>query len=179
MGSVLITRIGRGRTMAEAFKDVQETDEHEHGKDPYNGAMNHCDFYGDKTATCPNEDKLVNFVQTAGSKREAYGIVLKKPVVNTNKVKSQVINTPQKGTRKWETVYQAENWLGDVILTASSQTECIKKARAWVEKNPEHSLRITIAKKLTEGNKICAEVKYKPAQGEKMGTYLFAAWAPY
>jgi hypothetical protein len=164
--------------MQEAFANLQKEAEEEYGSDPYNGEINNCFLQGDKSSQYKSKDELINYVRDKTGKRDAYGIVIEKPVGNTNKVKTQVDNTPQKGTRKWETVYQAENWLGDVILTAPSQTECIKKARAWVEKNPETQLRITIAKKLVVGNRECAVIKYKKAQGERLGTYFFAAWAP-
>lgn len=178
MGATLICRTGQGRNMQEAFRNLQKEAKNAYGSDPYNGEINNCTLKGDKSSQCKTKEELYKFVQEDGAKRDAYGIVLSKPVVNNNKIKTQVENTPQKGTRKWETVYQAENWLGDVILTAPSQTECIKKARAWVEKNPDTQLRITIAKKLVVGNRECAIVKYKKAQGEKLGTYFFTAWAP-
>jgi hypothetical protein len=109
-------------------------------------------------------------------------------VPNKNKTKSKVENIPQKGTRKWETVYQAvsrgyNRHLGEfsdtVVLEAKTQTECVKKARAYVEKNKNVQLTIIISKRLVSGKVQCATVSYKKSKSEKEGRYLFVGMAPY
>jgi hypothetical protein len=103
---------------------------------------------------------------------------IQQPVSNKNKVKSQVDVTPQKGTRKWETVYKAvTSWEQEEIARDKSQTVCIKKARAYVEANPDASVKVIIAKVLTEGITQCATVTYKKSTTEKLGLYKFVGWA--
>ena len=113
-------------------------------------------------------------VSTPGGERLSLDV----SVTNKNKVKSQVDVTPQKGTRKWETVYKAvTTWDQREVARDKSQTVCIKKARAFVEANPDVSLKVIIAKELTEGNSQCATVTYKKSTNEKLGLYKFVAWA--
>jgi hypothetical protein len=111
-------------------------------------------------------------------KREVMGYCVRQPKVNENKIKTKVDNIPQKGTRKWTTEYHGvEKYSRDILVSARTQAECIKKARAYVEKNPDTTIVIEIAKTLAEGNRKCAEVTYKKAAGEKDGLYVFAGWA--
>jgi hypothetical protein len=147
-------------------------------QDGYSGDLNTCSFTRDLTDMLKtmSESKLQRYMQDNCPKWEAWGYCRTKPKQNTNKVKTVVENTPQKGTRKWETVYNGVNWDGDTKVSSSSQTDCIKKARAWVEKNPNQSLSIEIAKKLS-GSRVCAKVSYKSSKSESEGLYVFIGLA--
>lgn len=185
MGAVDCNATIRAHSMSEAWKIAQEEAEEEHGHEQgYSGNLNCCEFEEDVTYKLRNMSpkKLEQWMYDNVEKREAYGYCKVKPKGNTNKTKSVVKNIPQKGTRKWETVYIAETmgWNGGMErVRASTQTECVKKARAWVEKNPDQSLSIRITKELTKGNIKCAEVSYKASKTESKGTYVFIGCAPY
>jgi hypothetical protein len=123
-------------------------------------------------------DELEQWMINNTHKREVMGYCVRQPKVNENKIKTKVDNIPQKGTRKWTTEYHGvEKYSRDILVSARTQAECIKKARAYVEKNPDTTIVIEIAKTLAEGNRKCAEVTYKKAAGEKDGLYVFAGWA--
>lgn len=181
MGAELIYRKARGRNMQEAFKNACEHDEDYFGhQEGYSGGMHTCTLEKDVTSMLKTktENQICDLFSEKGNKREAWGYCLEQPVLNKNKVKSQVDVTPQKGTRKWETIYKAvTSWDEKEVARDKSQTTCIKKARAYVEKNPEVDLKIIISKELIEGNKQCAKVTYKKATNEKLGLYGFFGWA--
>jgi hypothetical protein len=190
MGAISIKIYGRGDSMEEAFKDAQEEEQEEKGTDLYNGSMHHCDLRADWTRKYngKNIDKLYDEAINYTSKREVIGICIDKPKPNKNKTKSQVENIPQKGSRKWETVYQAvfegynsslNEFTDTVVVEGKTQTECIKKARAYVEKNKSVNLTIKISKRLVTGNVECAKVSYKRSRTEMSGRYVFIGWAPW
>lgn len=181
MGAISIEVVAMGKNIQEAFRYAVEEAELEYGRDPYNGAINHCDLTKDvshlkKTMSL---DKLHQYMVNNTSKRCVMGYCKEKPILNTNKTKSTVLNFPQKGTRKWQTIYQAIDWQGKVYAEKKSQTECIKEARKFVEKNPNLSLDIVISKKLVDGRTKCASISYKSSKKERLGTYVFVGWAPY
>ena len=68
-------------------------------------------------------------------------------------------------------------WDQREIARDKSQTVCIKKARTYVESNPEVNVKVIIAKELIEGNSQCATITYKKATKEKLGLYKFIGWA--
>lgn len=186
MGAISITRSGKARNIKEAWKYIQDEDKEEYGEDSYNGASNNCHLVKDVTSEWKafkgTQDEFCGKLIERASKREMYGFCIEEPKANTNKTKSIVNNIPQKGTRKWITKYVGRNrWTGEdaIGVVAETQTECIKKARAYVEKNPNEKLEIYITKTLEKGNAICAEVQYKTSSTEKLGKYVFAGWAPY
>ena len=181
MGAELIYRSARGRNIQEAFKKACNDDEDYFGhQEGYSGGINTCDLAKDVTSMLKTktQSQLEDYIADNAGKREAYGFCVEQPVLNKNKVKSQVDVTPQKGTRKWETIYKAvTSWDLREVARDKSQTNCIKKARAFVEANPDVSLKVIIAKELIEGNSQCAVVNYKKATNEKLGLYRFVAWA--
>ena len=182
MGAISVVRTVKARDIKEAWKIACEQEREENGTDPYNGSMHHCELTKDVTSKKPTmlEEELVQYMIDNSDKREVMGFCKEQPKANENKIKTVVENFPQKGTRKWKTVYQAVNsWTDEVCVTAEKQTECITKARAYIEKHPDVTLTIRIVKELTEGNSQCAKIKYKPASNERLGTYVFAGMAPY
>jgi hypothetical protein len=181
MGAELIYRTARGKNIQDAFKRACQEDEDYFGhQEGYSGGIHTCYFQKDVTSLLKNQtqSQLEEYIADNASKREAWGFCVDQPVTNKNKVKSQVDVTPQKGTRKWETIYKAvTSWDLREVARDKSQTNCIKKARAFVEANPDISLKVIIAKELTEGNTQCAAVNYKKATNEKLGLYKFVGWA--
>jgi hypothetical protein len=181
MGAELIYRTARGKNIQDAFKRACQDDEDYFGhQEGYSGGIHTCDLTKDVTSMTKTKSfrDIEEYIADNASKREAWGFCMETPVENKNKVKSQVDVTPQKGTRKWETVYKAvTTWDQREVARDKSQTNCIKKARAYVEANPDVSLKVIIAKELTEGNSQCATVTYKKSTTEKLGLYKFIAWA--
>ena len=181
MGACSIVVSATGKNMRDAFKNaVEEANEYYGHQEGYSGAINTCELVKDVTSKRPtmHPDDLERWIIDNTGKREVMGYCARQPKLNENKIKTQVINTPQKGTRKWVTKYHGvDRWTGNIVVRADKQTECIKKARAYVEKNPNSTIVIEIAKELAEGNRKCAEIKYKKAAGEKDGLYVFAGWA--
>lgn len=181
MGQALIYRSEKGKNIEDAFKRACEKDEKYYGhQEGYSGGIHTCNLQKDVTSMLKTKSRseLKDYIANTTSKREIWGYCIEQPVLNKNKVKSQVDVTPQKGTRKWETIYKAvTSWEGNEITRDKSQTACIKKARAYVEANPDVSLKVIIAKELTEGNTKCATVTYKKSTTEKLGLYKFVGWA--
>jgi hypothetical protein len=181
MGAELIYRTARGKNIQDAFKRACQDDEDYYGhQEGYSGGLHTCDLTKDVTsmAKTKSSDEIGDYIADNARKREAWGYCVEEPVANKNKVKSQVDVTPQKGTRKWETVYKAvTSWDQREVARDKSQTNCIKKARAYVEQHPDISLKVIISKELVEGNSQCASVTYKKATNEKLGLYKFVAWA--
>jgi hypothetical protein len=181
MGANLIERTVRARSIKEAWQRVyDEAEDYSGHQEGYSGDFNTCSFAKDVTSMLKTKSikDLDEYIADNCDKRDAWGYCLQEPVTNKNKVKSQVDVTPQKGTRKWETVYKAvTSWDQREIARDKSQTNCIKKARAYVEANPDVSLKVVIAKELTEGNTQCATVAYKKSTTEKLGLYKFIGWA--
>lgn len=181
MGASLISTTVRARNINEAWKQVyEEAKDHSGHQQGYSGDFNTCDFVKDVThmLMTKSQGNLDDYITDNCDKRDAWGYCLEQPVSNKNKVKSQVDVTPQKGTRKWETVYKAvTSWEGNEVAKDKSQTVCIKKARAYVEANPNASIKVIIVKELTEGNTQCATVTYKKSTTEKLGLYKFVGWA--
>jgi hypothetical protein len=183
MGACSIEVRARGKSMQDAFKRAQEEATEEYGyQQGYSGHINCCELDGDvthKRGSFAEEDYFHQWILNNTSKRDVKGYCITEPVVNTNKIKTVVTNFPQKGTRKWETVYVAfSNRDGCAIHTDISQTNCIKKAREYVEKNPNVSIHIEIRKRLVGSQTRVATIDYKKATNEKDGLYCFVGWAP-
>lgn len=181
MGAELIERTIRARNIQEAWKQVyDEAKDYSGHQEGYSGDFNTCSFDRDVTSMTKTKSfrEIDEYIIDECDKRSAWGYCMEEPVSNTNKIKSQVDVTPQKGTRKWETVYKAvTTWDQREIARDKSQTVCIKKARTYVESNPEVNVKVIIAKELIEGNSQCATITYKKATKEKLGLYKFIGWA--
>lgn len=188
MGAISIQVTAHGKSMRDAFKNAQAEAQEEYGSDIYNGQINNCELIKDVTnrrSDFDEDDHMYEWIIGQTSKREVYGYCTQNPIANKNKTKTVVKNIPQKGTRKWETRYiavakYAHREPNNLMINISekTQTEAIKKARAWVEKNPDYTLEIKITKVLIEGNTSCAEIRYKKASNERDGSYVFIGFAP-
>jgi hypothetical protein len=174
MGAITSYLNVKANSAKEAFKDAVNDAEREYGQDIYNGQINTCCLTKDVTSeyhNASNKNKFISEMLDNVPKREAYVVCLKKPVSNTNKIKSVVNVTPQKGARQWVTVYKVYR-RDELIAECKSQTEAIKKARAFSEKH-QCKTTIEISKKLSKGIKNVAEVEYKNSRNEQSGEYLF------
>lgn len=162
----------KGMTLQEAWKNYRDEDVRENGEGTYNGTINHVSF-----------PKLVNKLPETIDKRESAAVCIRKPVLNTNKVKSTVENFPCKDTRKWETYYYARPiWLDHHLveeISDTSQAKCIEAARKYVEKHPNIPLEIHVGKRLVNMDTKVAKVKYKPASNESPGEWECIAGCPY
>ena len=172
----------KAHSMKEAWRIAIERADEEYGhQQGYSGELNCCELTKDVTHLLKSmgEKKLVEHVYENVPKFGAWGFCKKEPKSNTNKIKTEVETYPQKGARKWVTKYEALSHSNDrVHFSCTSQTECIKKARAYVEKNPNETLYINITKVLEKGNNLCAKVKYKTSKTEEEGIYVFIGLAP-
>lgn len=181
MGAELIERTVRARNIKEAWDIIYEEAQHYSGHhEGYSGDFNTCDFAKDVTSMKKSKSlrEIDEYIADNCNKREAWGYCVEEPILNKNRIRSQVEVTPQKGTRKWETIYKAvTSWEGTEVARDKSQTACIKKARVYVEANPNTSIKVIIAKELIEGNTQCATVTYKKSTTEKLGLYKFIGLA--
>lgn len=157
---------GSGRTMQEAWDDLVEQDRVENGTD----------FYGSVLSTVNFPVREVKEFPEELDKYHAVGKCISKPVLNNNKIKTEVENFPCKATRKWVTKYKAESRYGvSPSILCDSQTECITKARAWLEKHPHSIIDIHIIKVLEKMSPKVATISYKKSKDEKDGVWEFMA----
>lgn len=177
MGACSISVRASGKSMQDAFQKAQRIAEREYGDDLYNGQINNCSLIGDvssKRSNFAEDDYFETWILDNTSKRDVKGYCTSKPIENNNKIKTVVENFPQVGTRKWITKYFGiEKFTGTSVCNDVSQTECIKKARIYVEKHPDSNIDIVIKKVLEEGHTKVATITYKKAINEKNGTYVF------
>ena len=170
MGALIKEGRISGKTLESAFRSIQDKDRRINGDDYYSGGWNLAT--GIKEISAMEYDKKVNTGNI--SKHEpVYAKCVRKPVKNTNTIKTRVENNPNKGSRVWETLYVVEHvFEGDYIgLSDKSQTEAIKKARKYVEKNPFARVEVNITKVLVKGVKTVAKVTYKPSSKEADGEW--------
>ena len=171
MGGIRIKIQGIGDSPEDALRKLQYKDR--------NG-----DFYDENTLGCHvgNEVKTTEELENTDEKGRLNYIVSQTPRGNDNKVKSKVINFPNKGTRKWITKYVVmEHTInyGKIELSSDvSQTEAVKKARKIQEESPDKKLSVHIIKDLQGDTKV-AEIEYKPSSKERPGIYLFGGITPY
>lgn len=181
MGATNVEVVAYGKNIQDAFRNAQEAAREEYGhQQGYSGEINCCELVKDVTSKKSNMhiDELEEYIYSNVDKREVMGYCEKQPKLNNNKIKTQVKNFPNQGTRTWKTVYKAFDSYGSFILEANTQTECIKLARRYVEQQPNSKLTIAVHKDLVKGQQKCAEISYKKAAGESLGKYVFIGIAP-
>lgn len=183
MGAISIVTTARGKNMQEAFRNACAEAEDEYGRDSYNGQINNCQLIGDwtnKRKNYPEDDHFHEAILNKTDKREVIGYCTQDPITNTNKTKSQVERNPQKGSRKWVTMYEGySDWENKIFVREYKLEDCIKKARALVDKKEVYRLKIRIIKALKVGESHCATISYKSSSKEREGTYVFVGMAPY
>lgn len=183
MGASLITTTSRGASMKEAYRNAVEDAVYEHGNDSYNGTISTTSGFRDVTKEYRKSGKSLSeyrdwvyeedVVQKWGN---ALGICTTEPVVNNNKIKTQVATTPQKGNRVWKTVYEVQLFDGSVIGSSEFQIDAINIGRKYTE---EYKVKtyVHITKKLTNSSTLVSEISYKKADKEAPGSYYFIALA--
>lgn len=177
MGATEFFIKGRGRTIKEAYEQAIEDAIDEYGNDPYNGTISTTTRFIDVTDEYKKSKKsmpeYINDKMDRASKRDCFAICLEKPVENTNKTKSVVINKPYKGTRQWKLIYKVVNWNGsDCFFESEKKEDAVKAARAYSEKN-QATTYIHIVKKLVGSKAEVAEIQYKKSDKEKSGLWQF------
>lgn len=181
MGACNIKVYARGKSIQDAFNNACEEAREEYGSDSYNGQINNCELIKDVTSQrnkFPEEDHFEEWILSQTNKRDVYGYCVQNSITNKNKTKTQVLSFPNKSTRKWKTVYQAKDYDDRVLVESATQTQCIKEARAYVDRHNNVKLFITVAKVLDKGQTKCAEITYKKASNERNGSYVFVGFAP-
>lgn len=183
MGASLIETTGRGASMREAYNNAVEDAVYENGNDPYNGTISTTNGVVDITkefrASGKNLDDYAYYLYENNKLEKwgpALGICVTEPVVNTNKIKTQVATTPQKGTRTWKTVYQVKVYNGEVIASSEFQIDAIKKGREYTEKTKQDT-SVHISKQLVGSKTLVSQITYKKADKECPGFYHFIALA--
>jgi hypothetical protein len=171
----------RGTDMRDAFRTAQREAEEEHGHEQgYSGHINSSELRGDYTAEYfaakkkgkAALDKLIEEWQEKCNS-DVFGVCLEPPKPNKNKVKTKVTITPQKGAKKWETLYIGYTGFDESqVCSGKTQGECVKKARQYSDTH-KCTVRLGITKVLTKGSSNIGKVEYKPAKGESLGKYLF------
>lgn len=183
MGAIVINLRSVGNSMREAYDNAVEDAIYENGNDPYNGTISTTRGFIDLTKEFKKSnldiyefsDKLYedSRLQKWG---DAVGICLQEPIINKNKVKSQVHTNPQRGSRVWKTMYEVRGRDGNVLGNSEFQTDAIKIAREYTEHTKERTY-VYITKQLVGSSHLVSEISYKPSINETRGTYYFVALA--
>lgn len=182
MGATTFCERTRGKSMKEAYsKRVDELLE-EYGHDTYNGTMSTTSGFVDKTEDFKRSGKTISQfiddkIEDASKWGPAFGVCVKEPKSNSNKIKTQVINIPVKGTSKWELKYNVYNtWADTLVCSKSTKGDAIKAARDYTEKT-KYKTAIVMEKALAKGSPKVAEIVYKKSKDEQDGEYVFFGWA--
>jgi len=184
MGSINFIKDGRGWSMREVFKDLQEEARIEYGDDSYNGKINNCPGVHDCTREFLEskldldefiEKKLENMTKF----EPGLSVCVRKPVLNSNKVKSKVDHIVTPGTKKWILKYQVESLSSDDYRTPSFLTkgEAVNYAREMSELH-RATYKVSMIKELEKGVNKVAEISYKPSKTEKEGQFVFFGVVP-
>ena len=186
MGASNYINNARSKSMSEAYNDCVENANHEYGhQEGYSGQINCSYGYVDKTtmwkASKLSLNDFINKYEDGNGKGDrAWGICIKEPVGNNNKVKSVVEHSVFKGTRKWELVYipqtKSESWFG---RTHNNKADAVKEAREYTEKTGNFTV-VVLDRILSKdsGSRIVANINYKSNSKEAPGSYVFFGLAP-
>lgn len=183
MGACSFTQKSMGASMSEAYRNAVSEAREEYGNDSYNGTISTTSGVRDVTEEFKRSglslhdfiDKNIDRAQKWGS---CLGICLKPAKSNTNKIKSQVTNIVEKGTKKWVLKFVVIDGGFDRNEIGSKNTkgEAVKLARAYTEKTRTRTY-IEMRKVLEKGSKKVAEINYKGSSNESTGEYIFFGWA--
>jgi len=183
MGASLIQTSERGASMQNAYRNAVEDAIDEYGNDTYNGTISTTSGFVDKTKEWKASGMDINSYaewlyenDKLNKWGNAVGVCINEPITNTNKIKSQVNTTPQKGTRVWKTIYTAKTYDGTFIGESEYQIDAIKLARIYTEREKIKSI-VVIEKKLQGSSNLVSEITYKKSDKERVGYYYFIALA--
>ena len=165
MGAITKETTIEGKTLKSAFAELQREEREEYGDDIYSGGWHLASGVRELKS---REGDIEDYEPS--KHEDAVAVCVCPPKLNKNKIKTTVENFPQKGTRKWETVYKVRDWEGCYLAKDKSQTGAIKKARALIDKDPNLRLEVYIGKELVGATKV-AKISYKPSTNEKDGRW--------
>jgi len=179
MGACQFENRGRGKSAKDVFTKLQDVAEREYGDDPYNGTISTVPGFRDLTEEWKKSKKdLSRFIRERlddANKYDCFAICTHEPVVNNNKIKTQVEHIVTPGTKKWVlkyVVYDFDNQLGSY----NTKGDAVKAARAHTEKTFKRTT-ISMEKKLEKGNAQVATINYKASSEEKDGQWIFFGYA--
>lgn len=179
MGATQFRNSGRGKSAQDVFSRLQDAASREYGHDSYNGTISTVPGFRDLTNEWKASKKDLNrFIDERlddARKYDCFAICTHQPVVNKNKIKTQVDHIVEKGTKKWVlkyAVYAHDNYVG----AYNTKGDAVKAARAYTEKTLR-TTTISMEKKLEKGNTTVAKITYKASSEEKDGQWLFFGYA--
>jgi len=186
MGSISYKVVSKGYTIKEAFYNAQKEAEEEYGNDIYNGKINNEFRFKDVTNLFKNSKKnLGDFIEDRLDKLSKFdlgeGICIQEPILNKNKIKSQVDHIITSGTKKWLLLYKVEPLFiecRECPKTFQTKGEAVAFARQLAEKY-KANFHITMIKELDKINPLVAKVKYKKSKNEGSGKYIFYGHVSY
>jgi len=182
MGGNRFQNRSKGASMQEAYRTAVNYAEREYGhQQGYSGEIN-CtggvvDLTNERKKTKLAHNQFITQKEEGNlTKGNAYGLCIREPKKNNNKIKSQVEHKVEKGTKKWKLVYVVSNFDED-LGSYDTKGAAVKAARAYTEKN-QRSTYINMEKVLEKGSTQVAKISYKPAKEEAPGEYVFFGIAP-
>ena len=182
MGACSFRTTQTGRDMGEAYDTACQYASEEYGhQEGYNGTISTTHGFRDMTSEFKRSKKeLSQFISDSYeklNKRDCWAICIDEPKTNTNKVKSQVENIVEKGTKKWVLKYIVRKQYGDTTIGSyDTKTLAVKKAREYTERTQDSTV-IEMVKVLEKGTTKVAKISYKKSTNEKSGKYVFFGWA--
>jgi len=173
-----------GLSMSETYRDACRDAEAVYGhQEGYSGEINSTINFHDVT----KDWKASKLTFSAYIDREegkfklqkgvAYGICIKEPVKNGNKIKSVVEHNVVKGTTKWLLKYVVTEMGSDREKRFDTKTEAVKYARGITESSSKTTF-VHMEKVMEKGNSTVAIIKYKRSGKESAGEYVFFGIAP-
>lgn len=178
MGACDFRTKSRGASMSEAYRSAVDEVREEYGNDSYNGTISTTNGFRDLTSEFKRSglslhDFINKNIDRAEKRGACFGICIKEPKGNTNKIKSQVEHVVEKGTKKWVLKYVVYNrYMDNEIASKDTKGEAVKKAREYTEKTQERTY-VVMKKVLEKGNPKVAEITYKGSSNEVVGEYMF------
>lgn len=185
MGASFFQNSTTAKSMQEAYSELVEEANDEYGhQEGYSGQINCSAGFRDVTSKwkesklSPN-DFITKVSDNMGKHDGAWGICMKEPVGNTNKVKSAVEHSVFKGTRKWNLVYIPRTyypgWQGKMH---DNKADAVKEAREYTEKTGTSTIvKIERVLDKTSGTNVVAKIDYKKSPKEAPGHYVFFGYA--
>jgi hypothetical protein len=168
-----------GPDVHKAWEDAVAEDVQENGSALYNSGLCHIDGINEV-----DEDwfRREENGEVHADKYNMYFCMTSKPIPNKNKIQTEVIRHPNKGTRKWVTKYKVdvkyrydENAHRETPMF-DKQADAIKKARELSAKDKQ-TYEVTIEKVLTT-SQLVADIKYKKSTTERNGQWRVLAVVP-
>lgn len=172
-----------GVSIAEAYRDAVSIADQEHGhQQGYSGEINSTGGFINLTEEWKKSKLNYNAFITKKeegtlTKGNAYGLCIKEPKKNNNKIKSQVEHNVEKGTKKWVLKYVVSTLEQQLGTGYKTKGEALKFARAHTEKTGRRTY-IDMEKVLEKGSTKVATITYKGSKDESKGDYIFFGIAP-